>query len=63
MVKNGSKIEVKMVKVAAEVMEVLMAFNQIATMVILGFFPYKIKRPISKNDFFFKIIVLPIKWR
>ena len=51
MAQNGSKMEVAMVEVAAEVMVVLMALNQIAIMVISSFFPGKSKNSISKIFF------------
>ena len=47
MAQNGSEMEVAMVEVAAEVMVVLMALNQIARMVISSFFPGESKNSIS----------------
>ena len=52
MAQNGSKMEVAMVEVAAEVMVVLMALNQIARMGISSFFPGKTKNFILKNFLF-----------
>ena len=48
---NGSKMEVAIMEVAAEVMEVLIALKQIARMVISSFSPGKSKNLNSKNVF------------
>ena len=52
MAQNGSKMEVAMVEMAAEVMVVLMALKQIAKVVILSFF--RRKQELNFKDFFFK---------
>ena len=51
MAQIGSKMEVATVEVAAEVMVVLMALNQIVRMVISRFFPGEfLLKILKKND-------------
>ena len=62
MAQNGSKMEVAMVEVAAEVVVVLMALNQIARMVISSFFPGESKNSILKNFLFYFKNPTPSVW-